>query len=133
MGRTGFRNDEYLNTIDLSQKQRNYLETRHHYVEMPMEYELYENIYSEEDTEMFWSKSQSFTDEEIEALREAIELLTPKQNHIIKELLKGKTQTAIAKELGINQSSISLTLHGAHNYGGIIRKLKKLMIKMENV
>ena len=59
--------------------------------------------------------------------------LTERQNQVIKLSMQGKTQNEIAKELGINQTSVHKVLkgnidykNGKKRYGGAIKKIIKL-------
>lgn len=61
-------------------------------------------------------------------------LLTERQKKVLKMSAQKMTQTEIAKELGVNQSSITKSLHGnvdykngRKSYGGSFRRLKKLI------
>ena len=67
------------------------------------------------------------------------ESLTERQLQIINLLKQGKTQSETAKEMGVNQSSVTKSLHGnteysnkdkgKTSYGGICRKLLKIIDK----
>lgn len=79
--------------------------------------------------------------EEIDELKEQLRLefwkmveehCTQRQKEILYMLAQGMTQQEIAKELGVNQSSITKSLNGNCDYqgkrkiyGGTIKKLKK--------
>ena len=61
--------------------------------------------------------------------------LTIRQNQVVKLYIKGLTQNEIAKELGINQTSVHKVLHGnidyrnpngKRRYGGAFKKIMKL-------
>lgn len=61
-------------------------------------------------------------------------LLTPRQRDVIKLYSDGYTQMEIAKILGVNQSSVTKSLHGNVNYkdgkkvyGGSRRKINKII------
>jgi RNA polymerase sigma factor (sigma-70 family) len=63
-----------------------------------------------------------------------VELLTPRQQEVIKLYADGYTQMEIAKKLHVNQSSITKSLHGNVDYkngrrvyGGTERKIKKIV------
>ncbi len=60
--------------------------------------------------------------------------LTPRQREVLHILASGKTQTEAAKKIGVNQSSITKSIHGNCDYkkgkkvyGGAKKKLQKLM------
>lgn len=66
--------------------------------------------------------------------------LTPRQREVIRLYAKGYTQTEIARLLGINQSSITKSIHGNVDYrsgkrvyGGAKKKLRKLAEKDEAI
>lgn len=76
----------------------------------------------------------------IEMWRLINEELTDRQAEVINLSSKGFTQTEIAKQLGINQSSITKSIrgncdyrNGKRIYGGASKKLKKLADKDEKI
>lgn len=72
-----------------------------------------------------------------------VDLLTPRQQEVIRLYCEGFTQMDIAKKLGVNQSSITKSLHGnvdyskkssskkttkkSKSYGGTHRKIQKII------
>jgi DNA-directed RNA polymerase specialized sigma subunit len=88
-------------------------------------------------------------DEEIEELYDQLKEafwnivdnnLTTRQKQVIKLYCQNKTQTEIAKELGVNQSSITKSINGNVDYkngrrcyGGATRKVVKLVESDENI
>jgi DNA-binding CsgD family transcriptional regulator len=65
-----------------------------------------------------------------------VEQLTERQKKVLKLLAKGNTQMEVAKELGVNQSSITKSVHGNTSYdkgkpkvsyGGSKKRLKALL------
>jgi len=88
-------------------------------------------------------------DEELAELEEQLrvefwrvvgETLTERQKIVIQLYSEGKTQMEIAKELGVNQSSITKCLHGNCDYsnskrvyGGSIKKIKKIIETDEKI
>ncbi len=66
--------------------------------------------------------------------------LTKRQREVLHMTAEGKTQTDIAKKLGVNQSSITKSIHGNCDYkkgrrvyGGATKKLTKLIQKDETI
>jgi DNA-binding CsgD family transcriptional regulator len=67
--------------------------------------------------------------------------LTPRQKEVLELTAQGKTQTEIADELGVNQSSITKSIYGNCDYkktkktiyGGAKKKLKKLESEDEEI
>jgi DNA-binding CsgD family transcriptional regulator len=47
-----------------------------------------------------------------------VDQLTPRQKEVIKLLAQDKTQTEIAKKLGVNQSSVTKSVNGNCDYKG---------------
>lgn len=47
-----------------------------------------------------------------------VKMLTPRQQEVIRLLARGRTQTEIAKRLGVNQSSVTKSLNGNCDYKG---------------
>lgn len=66
----------------------------------------------------------------IKQLKDCIKKLTPRQQQIINLILEGKTQNQVAAELGIKQTTVSLSLTGIRKNGeikgGIYKKLRRL-------
>jgi len=67
-------------------------------------------------------------------------MLTPRQRDVIRLRSEGKTQIEIAKELGVNQSSITKSLNGnvdykngKRSYGGSLKRIKKLIDQDEKI
>ncbi len=63
-----------------------------------------------------------------------VEKLTPRQKEVIRLYADGLTQMEIAKKLGVNQSSITKSIHGNVDYkkgrkvyGGSSKRLKKII------
>jgi DNA-directed RNA polymerase specialized sigma subunit len=69
------------------------------------------------------------------------ENLTDRQLEIVNLLKKGKTQQEVAKALGINQSSITKSIHGNVDYskkdksvyGGIAAKMQRILEKDKRI
>lgn len=136
------RLEEYLTTFNITEDIRYKIEglSQHDYCYFEDMFEYnWEDIINPE-SHIFHLKDMTpheHTEEYINRLWACIERLTPKQKQIIRGLLEGKTQQQVANEMGITQSAISLSLHGAWNekyqkyHGGIFKKLKWLMEEEE--
>ena len=88
--------------------------------------------------------SERFDELRDELLQEVLAIidtgLTPRQAQVVTLRLEGKTQTQIAEELGIHQTTVHKTLMGNIDYandkkcyGGAIKKLKKLCAKSPEI
>lgn len=112
------------------------------------QYVLLESSYDDKILETF-SNADSISnilepykyDEEIDRLNDELKKefwklvdkhCTPRQKDVLYGLAAGKTQMEIAKELGVNQSSITKSLNGNCDYqgnkkvyGGVVKKIKK--------
>ena len=88
--------------------------------------------------------SEKFDELREELLKEVMEIinvgLTYRQAQVISLRLDGKTQTQIAEELGIHQTTVHKTLRGNIDYandkkcyGGAIKKLRKLCNKSPEI
>lgn len=77
-----------------------------------------------------------------------VNMLTPRQQQVIRLYCDGLTQMEIAKKLGVNQSSITKSLHGnvdyskksskkntkkSKSYGGTHRKIQKIIEADEKI
>jgi DNA-binding CsgD family transcriptional regulator len=90
-------------------------------------------MYSED----FYELRQQLMDE---VMRIITTSLTKRQAEVVLLRLEGKTQTQIADELGIHQTTVHKLLmgnidyaNGKKRYGGAIKKLKKICAKDERV
>ncbi len=88
--------------------------------------------------------SDEFYDLKEQLMKEILRIikndLTERQTEVITLRLKGKTQTQIADQLGIHQTTVHKLLNGnidyangKKRYGGAIKKLKKICAKDEKV
>lgn len=119
----------------------------HNYVEISIDPHLLNNFANEEGIGAFleaYSCSDEFQELKNELLEEVINIietcLTEKQKVIIKKAyFDGKTQMEIAKEINIDQSSVSKSLKGnlvytkKRRYGGSIKKIRKLCATNEKI
>ncbi len=69
-----------------------------------------------------------------------VEMLTPRQQEVLKLYAQGLTQIEIAKKLNVNQSSVTKSLNGNTDYrngrkvyGGARKKLRRIVDKDEKI
>ena len=118
--------ERYMEPVILSTKKRREYESMSNYFECLSDKTDW--ISNEQYTNSLLNTA-TYPDHYFVALRKAITKLTDKQIKVVQLWLAGKTQVEIAKELGITQGAISLAWHGVNGYGGIIKKLRRLIEK----
>lgn len=78
----------------------------------------------------------------VEFWRVIDEALTERQRQVVRLLAEGYTQMEVAKKLNVNQSSVAKQMGGStkyfengmkHSYGGIIRKVRKVIETDERI
>lgn len=127
----------YLEKFEISRGEREFFERFDiYYNELLMDNFCFDEL-SKDEVEAKMPESVLYPEEYYKALKAVIPQLTERQQELVLGYLDGKTQSQLAKELGINQSSVSLAWSGSKNYtkcgergkvyGGIIKKLAQLI------
>jgi len=137
-------NNEYLEDGYLTNKQRKYLENKHHYVEIPIssltrreENQMTMDSFPADIVEKLEQSENRLSEQYSGQLKEAIKQLTIRQQAIVLLYLDGWKLTSIANQLNITQGAVSKTLYGNHIYkdgevkiwGGVVKSLRKKMVK----
>lgn len=119
--------DLYYTQHELTYTERLYHENQHTYSECSSS-DYIEDIYSYQDYTKWLTDKPNNPPSEVNKLKEAIKLLTPKQQQILSGLLEGKKQQQIADELGVCQATVRHTMYGTKTQGGgIIKRLRTLI------